>query len=174
MAPGDATAAEAHFGAALELDPRDRYLRNALADHYLEQGQPAKAIASLAGDRDTDGALLRRALAAADLGHGESDELTRRLARRFESLSRRGDSVHLGEAARFELRLRGNAERALELALDNWRSQREARDALILLQAAFAAGRPADAGAVRSWIARTGIEDTRLKHVLASYAEAGR
>jgi hypothetical protein len=57
--------------------------------------------------------------------------------------------------------------RALDLARENWRSQREPWDARVLLESALAAGRPAEAGAVLAWLDETGFVDPRLEPSLA-------
>jgi hypothetical protein len=64
--------------------------------------------------------------------------------------------------------LRGDPAGALAAAAENWISQREPRDALVLLQAAQAAGKPAAAATVLGWLRRSGFEDTRMKSLAAS------
>lgn len=157
--------AESHFQTALSLTPEDRYLRYAWADMYLDLGRPGEAIAALGNDSSSDGALLRRTIAARTVGRA-SDALTERLSRRFESLDRRGDSVHLAEAARLSLVL-GDARRALRLAARNWTLQREPRDARVLLEAALETGDGAAAKPVLEWMARTGVQDLRLADLAA-------
>ncbi len=61
----------------------------------------------------------------------------------------------------------GYAQAALAAAAENWQSQREPRDALILLQAARAARNSAAAGPVLEWLQRTGFKDPRMSRVAA-------
>ena len=51
----------------------------------------------------------------------------------------RGDTVHQQEEARFALHIKNDAKNALRLAGENWKVQREPRDAQIFLEAALAA-----------------------------------
>jgi hypothetical protein len=84
---------------------------------------------------------------------------------RFAAAKQRGDTTHQAEEARYQLRLRGNTKEALRLATENYRVQREPRDARILLEASVAAGDPAAAQAVRDWLASSGFEDARLRRL---------
>ena len=63
----------------------------------------------------------------------------------------------------FDLIMTGDAAQALRLAAENYRVQREPRDARILLEAAIAAGDPAAAQVVRDWLRSSGFEDARLR-----------
>ena len=89
--------------------------------------------------------------------------LARMLEDRFAAARQRGDTTHRAEEARYQLRLRGNPQEALRLAAENYRVQREPRDARILLEASIAAGDSAAAQAARDWLASSGFEDARLR-----------
>ena len=159
---GDTVRAEKLFRAAMALDRRDSYLLDAFADLLLDLGRPKEVHDLLVDDARADGHLLRLALAARRLDGKDARRHIRNLAARFAAARRRGDALHLREEARFELGLRANPGRALTLALDNWRQQREPADARIVLEAAHAAGNPAKAAGVLDWLERTGIEDKGL------------
>ena len=107
--------------------------------------------------------LLRLALAERALGSPSAAAHAEALANRFADATLRGDRLHLQEEARFELQLRHDAARALELALENWREQREPRDARALMEAALAARRPDAAQPALEWMRRTGYEETRYR-----------
>jgi tetratricopeptide (TPR) repeat protein len=141
---GDATAA-AHLTRALALDPGDGYTRAVLADLLLDEGRPADAARLLTGLEHDDALLLRVAIADKRLGHhgGAAAELRGR----FESERVRGDAVHIREEARFALDVEGDAARALALARQNWRVQREPWDARLVIAAARAAGTTDEADA---------------------------
>ncbi|HEY3158169.1 MAG TPA: hypothetical protein VGJ78_04335, partial [Vicinamibacterales bacterium] len=64
---GDAVAAEAHFRAALALDPRDPYLLGAYTDFLLDRNRPAEVVPLLKDYTRNDNLLLRLALAEARL-----------------------------------------------------------------------------------------------------------
>ena len=164
---GDAAAAERHFKSALALGLNDNFLLAAYADFLLEQRRPREVVALLRDWTKADTLLLRLALAERELGLPEAAPHAQILGERFAAEARRGERLHLGEEARYLLELRGDATAALAAAVENWNSQREPRDALILLQAARAARNPATAAPVLEWLDRTGFEHPRLQRLAA-------
>jgi tetratricopeptide (TPR) repeat protein len=163
---GDTASAHARFKQALALTPGDSYLLAAYADSLLEEGRHDAVLALLAPYLRVDGLLLRHTLALAGAGHRArlAPQLAE-LGARFEAGERRGDGVHLREQARFELQLRGNAPRAVQLAQRNWVSQKELPDARVLLEAALAARQPAAARPVLEWMNTSGVEDATLSRL---------
>jgi hypothetical protein len=168
---------EDHYLAALALGSRERhdpYLLNAYADFLLELGRDAEVRALLLPHATLDDALLRLAIAETRL-LPEQPELkavleARRnlLETRFEMSRRRGDTPHQRELARFLLDVKGDAVAALPVALNNWASQREPADALLVLEASAAVGDTAAAAPVREWLDDTGLEDRRIAQRLAT------
>lgn len=167
---------EAYFREAFAAtDPQrpDPYLLNAYADFLLESGQPAAARSLLLDHAALDDARLRLAIAEQMLLaeqprlQASIDAHRAALAQRFEQSRRRGDSPHLRELARFLLQLEGDAEAALKVALENWVTQKEPADALLVLDAAAAVGRPAAAQPVLDWLTQTGLEDRRVQRRIA-------
>ena len=92
---------------------------------------------------------------------------SRALGERFAAAALRGEKLHLAEEARYLLDLAGDPRAALAAATENWKSQREPRDALVLLEAAAAARDPAAAAPALRWLAETRYEDPRLQRVAA-------
>ena len=160
---GQPALAEGHYRAALALGRDDGYLLAAWGDFLLDQGRPADVLAALAGWESADNLLLRLAEAAAALQRPEAARLAQALGERFAAAGLRGDTTHRAEEARYRLRLRGDAVQALRLAAENYRVQREPRDARILLEAAIAAQDSAAAQPVRDWLRVSGFEDARLR-----------
>jgi predicted Zn-dependent protease len=158
----DAAGAETHFRSALALGRNDNFLLAAYADFLLEQRRPREVVALLKDWVRSDTLLLRLALAERALGLPDAALRTRVLGERFAAEALRGERLHLAEEARYLLELRGDPAGALAAAAENWKSQREPRDALVLLQAAQAAGKPAAAAPVLDWLRRSGFEDPRL------------
>jgi tetratricopeptide (TPR) repeat protein len=163
---GDAGAAERELRAALRAEPGDAFTIIALADLLLDQDRPEEALALVRDDPRHDGKLLRSAIALKALGQPAWREQAGELEARFAAAAARGDALHLREEARFRLSVMGEPARALELARENWRQQREPWDARVLLEGALAAGQPAEAGAVVAWLAETGFVDPRLEPAL--------
>ena len=61
------------------------------------------------------------------------------------------------------LALQKDPKRALEAARENWKTQREPRDARVLMEAALAAGDAAAARDALDWMARTGYGEPRYR-----------
>jgi hypothetical protein len=172
---GQPALAERRYREALGLNLDDVYLLAAYSDALLDQGRTDEVIRLLARWESSDSLLLRLAEAGTALKRPEAARQRQALEDRFASARLRGDSTHEAEEARYQLRLRGDPAQALRLAADNYRVQREPRDARILLEAAAAAGQPAAADGVRDWLRRSGFEDARLQRLAAaSAAPAGR
>ncbi len=168
---GDPAAAEQRFREALDLDGRDTYLRLAYADLLIDQGRATEVIRLLDGLADTTGRLLRLALAKNALGAPDAGTVTDRVEAAIAMEERDGTGAHDREAARFWLTLGGQPGRALELALVNWKTQREPEDARLVLGAALAAGSPGAASAVLEWLSATGLQDARLAPMVTALAE---
>lgn len=160
---GDAKKTEESFRSALALGVRDQFLLAAWADFLLDQRRPAEVVALLRNWVPSDVLLLRLALAEKVLDAPAAKEHIQALEARFDAAALRGDKLHLQEEARFNLYLLGQKEKALALAQENWKSQREPRDARILLEAALAVSNRSAAKEALDWLERSGHEDPRLR-----------
>ena len=171
---GDDAAAERHYRAALALGIKDVYLLGSYADFLLDQGRPAEVRDLLAGETRIDPLLLRLALAEATLGAPALGEHVAALQARFATARLRGDRVHRREEARFTLHLLGQPAEALRLAREDWGVQREGADARLVLEAALAAGVPAQAADVLAWLKETGLEDRQIATLVARMTAVAR
>ena len=160
---GEFAAAEAAYKQALRLGITDGYLLAAYADFLLDRGRPAEVLSLLQGRERSDLMLLRLALAAKASGSPSLAGWSATLDARFAAARLRGDSVHEKEEARYALAIRGDAARALPLAVSNFAVQREPADARVLLEAALAAGQRAAAEPALKWMADSGIESVVLQ-----------
>ncbi len=160
---GEPAAAEKHFRAALALGLTDNFLLAAFADFLLEQNRPREVVTLLKDWARSDTLLLRLALAEARLSLPSSEKRIQALEDRFAEAGLRGEQLHLQEEARFRLYLGKNAAGALKLAEANWQSQREPRDAAILIAAALAARNPKAAKPALDWLEESGFEDRELR-----------
>lgn len=163
---GEDAAAERHLRAALAVTG-DPYLAVALADLLLAKGRPAEVLALATEPEATgDGLLLRVAIAQQRLGAPQASATVAHLRERLAATSARGDFTHQREQGLFELELERRPERALAHLLANWQLQREPIDALLLLRAATAAGRPEAAEPVRQWVREHGVRDRAITAAL--------
>jgi hypothetical protein len=156
---GDRERAEKHFREAIATGVTDGYVLAAYSDLLMDAGRPAEIVTLLRDWERSDILLLRLALAEHALGMPNAKAHARALGERFADAARRGDRLHLQEEARFELQLRGDAKKALELALEDYRTQREPRDARVLMETAIAAGQPQAAREALEWMTRTSYEE---------------
>ncbi len=162
------------FASALALDD-GVYVRAAYADWLLDRGRPAEAASVALGRRDAgawspdradelpDALLLRLAIAWQRSGAPQAARAAEQLQARFDAAALRADSTHARERARFALDVRHDAAMALQQALINWTQQREPADAVLLVRAARAAGRPEAAKPVMDLVRQQGWRDHRLK-----------
>ena len=164
---GDQAAAERHFRQAIALGVDDNFLLAAYADFLLEQGRAAEVIPLLKNWSRADTLLLRLALAARRLKLAEGEKYVRALGARFADAALRGEKLHLQEEARYLLELKGDARAALAAASENYRTQREPRDALILVEAALAARDPTAAAPALQWLEMNAFESARLREAVA-------
>jgi hypothetical protein len=167
---GDAAAGD-HFRAALAGE-LDIYLLGAYGDWLLDQGRAAEVIELLGNETRIDPLLLRLALAQASLKRPEAAASIDTLRARYEASRARLDASHQRDNARFELALAGDPRKALALALENWKVQREPADLRILAEAAAATGDAAALGIVNQWLAETGLEYPAVAALVAAKGSA--
>jgi len=164
---GTPEAARSAWAAALYADA-DSYAALGYADFLIGQGQDAQALAVLKDQPTTDAVLLRRAIAGTrSAAPGAADDV-RELRARITQANLRPDTpaTHGREQSMFALRVEHDPQRALSLARENLRRQREPIDLLVLAQAARAAGSQEglrDAERLRS---EQGLVDRRLAALL--------
>ncbi len=163
---GDAKQAERWLTSALASTPQDAYTLGVLTDLLLDLQRPAEVVKLLSPFERIDALLLRLAIAEQQLNLPQAEQHRAQLAERFADARLRGSAVHRREEARFELSLRGNPERALELAVANFGVQREAWDVRLLLAAALAAKKPALAGEAREFAERAAVQDPAISSLL--------
>ena len=160
-------AAERHFRDAMALGLRDNYLLAAYADFLLEQRRPKEVSVLLRNWSNSDTLLLRLALAGKASQLPETQAHVKSLGERFAASALRGERLHLAEEARFLLDLKGDPKAALAAASENWKTQREPRDAAVLLEAALAAREPKAAAPALRWLDESGFESARLRRLAA-------
>ena len=161
---GWAEKASDAFETVLARDPQAVRVRMMLADERLSAGDAGAALAVLEAAPPVDGVLLRRVLAAEQLGRaGVVREARAELDRRVRLNLELGLTSHAREEARYFLQVAPDPEKALERAVVNWRLQHEIEDAQLLIDAAVAAGRPDAAVPVARWIEENAVSVPTLR-----------
>ena len=163
--------ADAYFKQALKLGVTDQFLLGAYADFLLQQKKPEAVITLLADWERSDILLLRLALAGKATNHKKASDWASNLRDRFIEAAKRGDRLHEQEAARFELDIENNTKKALTLAVNNYKLQKEPRDAEVLLRTALAANDAAAAEPALNWLKQNKYEDAHLTELAAGLAK---
>jgi hypothetical protein len=96
------------------------------------------------------------------------------LGERFADSAQRGERLHLQEEARYLLELKGDARAALAAASENWKAQREPRDAAILLKSALAPAIRARRSRRSNGSRRAGFESRTLHSTADALKAAAR
>jgi len=167
----DAKLTEHHYRQALATGIQDGFMLAAYADFLLDRQRPREVVKLLEQRTRSDVLLLRLAFAERALGMSEADAHEKELAARFQAATMRGDNVHQQEESRFALAVEKNPANALMLARENWRVQREPRDARAFLEAAVAARDSAAAAPVLEWLVSSRIADSRLSELASRLTE---
>lgn len=167
---GDEAQAEALLRQAA-APAQDPYAIAALADWLLDRGRAGEALALVStGPAEADALRLRRLVAMARLKDARVGDELARMREQLQTARRRGEP-HAREEARLALDVEADAPRAWALARDNWASQREPADAVLLWRSARAAGRSDEAmRLLRAWTADPARVDRRLREPTAAPA----
>src|SRR5262249_18637853 len=88
------------------------------------------------------------------------------LAARFQEIRQRGDQPLGRFEARYTLLLENDPRRAVELAMANWRVQKEVHDTRTVLEAAIAANDASSARVVLKFITDNGVKHAGLDPLL--------
>jgi tetratricopeptide (TPR) repeat protein len=159
---GRDTDAEQDFQNALALSSHDFYVRAAYADLLLRQHRYREVLALLKGEESIEPLLLRLAIAQRQMKDPGFERSREALRAAFSAEADRGEAVHRREQARFLLEVEGRPREALAAATANWQVQREPDDALILVNAASAAGDLAKASPALDFVRSQGQQDVRF------------
>lgn len=133
-------AAQRYWKQALLMDPKDPYRRSRYADWLLRQEQPEQVLNITEGYEHIDSLAVLRAIAMKRQGHPQRENLANLLEERFTEARWRGEPMHTWEYGRFLLDVRNEPAAALNMARENWATQRGHPDQLLLIRAAKAAG----------------------------------
>ncbi len=159
--------AERWFEHGIRSSPTDFYLRAAFADLLLRNGRAPEVLVLLKGQDTLEPLLLRIAIAQKRVHDPGLQHSSLRLTAAFAAESQRGDGVHRREEARFLLDVRNDPAAALAAAQENWKTQHEAEDALVLIDAARAARTPAAAAVAEAFVKENRVQDVRIAAAMA-------
>lgn len=159
--------AEAAYQAA-QAAQADPYTALSYAGFLLDGKRPADALLQLRGQPRTDAVLLRLAIAGTQAGAAPARSDVAELRQRMALANQRPEarSAHAREGAMFALWLDKSPRRALELARENVKHQREPLDLLVFAQAAAACQDTAARREVAALTRAMGLRDKRIDALL--------
>lgn len=135
-------------------------LPNAIAksNWYISQKQYAQVLALLKNYRYHDGALIRIILSKQALKDATFKADLQLLSSRMQQLQARKEQIHLREEAQYLL-LKGQNQRGLQIAAQNWQIQRESDDFQVYAALAMATQDQASAKILLQWSKQVGYRD---------------
>lgn len=147
----------------LQRHPGSHLVRLSLAETLNATGQHAQALqASLATVQPTDALLVQALLAASALRDPRAADLQNQVSQRMAAQAQRNEALIERPQMMFYIRHGADLPRGLALAVQSWSEQQEPADAALLIEAALASDRPAEARPVLDWMRRTGYTDPTL------------
>lgn len=159
---GQAAASDTAWQQSLQA-ATDTYATVGYADFLLDQQRPQQAWDVLRPAPDSEGVLLRRAIAATRLKLPEAAALRRDIQARYAQADLRPeDSGHQRERALMQLDVVGQPTAALAHARKNLTRQREPLDLWLLARCASAAGDAKALTEARQLAKTMGLRDARL------------
>ncbi len=146
----------------------EAYTALSYADFLLGEKRPAEALAQLKGQPRTDAVLLRLAIAGTQLDSAQARRDVAELRQRMALANQRPEArtTHAREGAMFALWIDKSPRRALDLARENVKHQREPLDLLVFAQAAASSQDAAALRDVASLIQAMGLRDRRVDALL--------
>lgn len=165
-AAGQPARAIAVWEQHLAQQPGAHSVRLALVELLNEQGQFAQARRLALGPNPqatpSDALLVQSLLASRGLGDGETPRLAALVDQRMRSQAERGEAMIERPRMIYLIRYGRDPAAGLKLAVENWATQNEPPDAVLLVEAALKLKQPKAAEPVLDWMARTGYTDPAL------------
>ncbi|MDO9436933.1 tetratricopeptide repeat protein [Hydrogenophaga sp.] len=160
---GQTAQAIAVWEKHLQARPTSHLVRLTLTELLNQQGQYAKAKRMADSTSPTDALLVQALLASRGLKDGDTQRLAEQFESRMNNQALRGESLIERPTMVYLITYGRDNAQGLKLAAENWRTQHEPADAVLLVQAALKANQPKLAEPVLAWMATTGYTDPVLK-----------
>lgn len=155
--------AMAVWEAHLRARPRTHAIRLALAELLNAQGLHARARQVTETPSPTDALLVQALLASQGLQDPDTARLAEMVESRLNSQALRKEDLIERPTMIYLIRYGRDVGRGLALAVQNWKTQNEPPDAVLLVQAALQQNQPLLAEPVLAWMAQTGYTDPVLQ-----------
>lgn len=162
-AAGRVAQAIAVWEQHLQSRPNSHLVKLSLTELLNQQGRFAQAKRHAGSASPTDALLVQALLAGRGLKDGDTQRLAEQFENRMNNQSLRGESLIERPTMVYLITYGRDNAKGLQLAAENWRTQNEPADAVLLVQAALKAGQPKLAEPVLGWMKATGYTDPVLK-----------
>lgn len=166
---GNSQRAEMYFTDALRINPENHYLRLQYMDLLLSEGRHddvLRFIATIPEQHINDEIkiLQIRALSAQESLENTNliETLSTELASSFQQSLEREERLPHKDMALFYYYVEDDPESALRHAHQNWQTQKEISDTLLVYRSALDAGHSNTQQEVASWLEENGTTDARL------------
>jgi hypothetical protein len=167
---GDAAGAIRIWQSHLKSFPGRHVVRLALIELLNHEQRYQEAWQLNARVPRSDALLVQAIISSRALGDASAQTLAMEFRQRLAYQRQRGDALIERPHLVYLLQVDQQPEQALALALKNWETQREPADAILLLQAALGAAKPAAANTVLEWQKASGYQEPALKKLLMQHA----
>lgn len=147
----------------LQARPASHLIRLTLVELLNQQSQFAKARRLAESPSPTDALLVQSLLASRGLNDGQTQRLADQFENRMNNQALRGETLIERPTMVYLITYGRDNAQGLKLAADNWSTQNEPADAVLLVQAALKANQPKQAEPVLTWMTATGYTDPVLK-----------
>lgn len=162
-AAGQAAQSIAVWEKHLQKRPNAHLVKLALTELLNQQGQFTKARRYADSPSPTDALLVQALLASRGLKDNDTQRLAEQFETRMNNQALRGENLIERPTMVYLITYGRDNALGLKLAADNWRTQNEPADAVLLVQASLKANQPKLAQPVLDWMAATGYTDPVLK-----------
>ena len=169
---GDVQAANKVWQSYLKQGRAAHGIQVALIDSLINVGDFASALRLNMGPQRSDALLVSAIQAAQALNNGQDAVLRADIEQRLMQRELRGESLNERPFVKYYLYVRQDPPKALEMATESWKTEREPADALLFAQAALRSGEPLQAISLLQWQMETGYREPELDRLLGQIKNA--
>jgi tetratricopeptide (TPR) repeat protein len=169
---GDVQAANKVWQSYLKQGRAAHGIQVALIDSLINVGDFASALRLNMGPQRSDALLVSAIQAAQALNNGQDAVLRADIEQRLMQRELRGESLNERPFVKYYLYVRQDPRKALEMATESWKTEREPADALLFAQAALRSGEPLQAISLLQWQMETGYREPELDRLLGQIKNA--
>ena len=179
---GQSAQAIATWEKHLQTRPESHFIRLSLCDLLNREQQFEKALRFASQDNPSDGLLIQSLMATQGLTQSKhaSPQLTQKVQDLAQQFDERMTAQDLRQDALIErprmiylIRYGKDIQAGLTMAAENWRTQNEPADGLLLLEAAVRLKQPQAAQPVLQWLEKTRYVDPAMTPLVAQLKKMG-